>query len=70
MGHTRQSSSPAIGIPEMLARGLIERGESLGINKTLYSAVAELKVWIASYSFISVADCFDRGIFPISQERC
>lgn len=44
IGHIRQSSSPAIGIPEMLTRGLLERGESLGINKTLISAVTELKV--------------------------
>ncbi|KAF5315521.1 hypothetical protein D9611_004650 [Ephemerocybe angulata] len=43
LGHSRQASTPTIGIPEMLARGLLERGESLGINKTLYSAVAELK---------------------------
>lgn len=44
LGHSRQASSPALGLPEMLARGLLERGESLGINKTLYSAVTELKV--------------------------
>lgn len=55
MGHTRQSSSPAIGIPEMLARGLLERGESLGINKTLYSAVAELKV--RREEFFTVSGC-------------
>lgn len=39
---TRLSSQ--IGIPEMIARGLLERGESLGINKTLMSAVSELRV--------------------------
>ncbi len=36
-----------MGIPEMIARGLMERGESLGINKTLMSAVSELKVSFA-----------------------
>ena len=41
--HTRQSSSP-MGLPEMIARGLLERGESLGINKTVMNAVSELKV--------------------------
>ncbi|KII88983.1 hypothetical protein PLICRDRAFT_40606 [Plicaturopsis crispa FD-325 SS-3] len=41
--HTRQQSSPPMGYPEMLARGLIDRGESLGINKTLMSAVSELR---------------------------
>jgi TBC1 domain family protein 5 len=42
--HSRLSSTPSIGLPEMIARGLIERGESLGINKTLTSALSELKV--------------------------
>ncbi|TFK42631.1 rab-GTPase-TBC domain-containing protein [Crucibulum laeve] len=42
-GHARQPSSPQMGLPEMIARGLLERGESLGINKTLMSAVSELR---------------------------
>ena len=33
-----------LGLPEMIARGLIEKGESLGINKTVMNAVAELRV--------------------------
>lgn len=33
-----------MGLPEMIARGLMERGESLGINKTVMNAVSELKV--------------------------
>ncbi|KAF9457184.1 rab-GTPase-TBC domain-containing protein [Collybia nuda] len=32
-----------IGFSEMIARGLLERSESLGINKTLMSAVSELR---------------------------
>lgn len=43
-GHIRQQSSQQFGFPEMLARGILERGESLGINKSLMSAVSELKV--------------------------
>ena len=42
-GHIRQGSNP-MAIPEMIARGLLERGESLGINKTVMNAVSELKV--------------------------
>jgi len=42
-GHSRLTSS-SMGLPEMIARGLMERGESLGINKTLSSALTELKV--------------------------
>ncbi|KZT70178.1 RabGAP/TBC [Daedalea quercina L-15889] len=40
--HARQQSSP-MALPEILARGLLERGESLGINKTVMNAVSELK---------------------------
>ena len=40
--HAQQSSQ--IGLPEMLARGLLEKGESLGINKTVMSAVSEFRV--------------------------
>ncbi|KAJ3550663.1 hypothetical protein NM688_g5023 [Phlebia brevispora] len=42
LGHARQGSAP-MGLPEMIARGLLERGESLGINKTVMNAVSELK---------------------------
>lgn len=41
-GHFRQGSNP-MALPEMIARGLLERGESLGINKTVMNAVSELK---------------------------
>jgi TBC1 domain family protein 5 len=41
--HSRQASSP-VGISEMFTRGLVERGESLGINKTFMSAVTEIRV--------------------------
>ncbi|OCH89093.1 RabGAP/TBC [Obba rivulosa] len=41
-GHARQMSA-SLGIPEMLARGLLERGENLGINKTVMNAVSELR---------------------------
>lgn len=41
--HVRQGSSP-MGLPEMIARNLLERGESLGINKTVMNAMTELKV--------------------------
>ena len=45
LGHLRQQSNP-MALPEMLARGLLERGESLGINKTVMNAVSELKVCV------------------------
>lgn len=45
--HTRQPSTP-MGLPETFARGILERGESLGINKTVMNAVSELKVGVYS----------------------
>jgi TBC1 domain family member 5 len=33
-----------MSIAETIARGVMERGESLGINKTVMNAVSELKV--------------------------
>ncbi|KAI6005499.1 rab-GTPase-TBC domain-containing protein [Pisolithus albus] len=35
--------SPQLSFPELLARGLLDRGESLGINRTVMNAVSELK---------------------------
>ncbi|KAH7910661.1 rab-GTPase-TBC domain-containing protein [Hygrophoropsis aurantiaca] len=32
-----------IGLPELISRGLLDRGEMLGINKTVMNAVSELK---------------------------
>ncbi|KAJ7156050.1 rab-GTPase-TBC domain-containing protein [Mycena crocata] len=39
---SRQQATQTMGL-EVFARGLLERGESLGINKTLMSAVPELR---------------------------
>ncbi|KAI6117723.1 RabGAP TBC [Pisolithus croceorrhizus] len=44
MGTTgSQAYSPQLSFPELLARGLLDRGESLGINRTVMNAVSELK---------------------------
>ncbi|KAF8628420.1 hypothetical protein AX15_003941 [Amanita polypyramis BW_CC] len=40
----QQQQAPATNLPEMIARGLLERGEVLGINKTVMNAVSELRV--------------------------
>lgn len=53
--HVRQGSTP-MGLPEMIARGLLERGESLGINKTVMNAVSELKVRSCSLGIFPTAD--------------
>ncbi|KAF9227564.1 hypothetical protein BS17DRAFT_793259 [Gyrodon lividus] len=39
----RQQPLLQLGLPELFARGLLDRGESLGINKTVMNAVSELK---------------------------
>ncbi|KIK49371.1 hypothetical protein CY34DRAFT_797316 [Suillus luteus UH-Slu-Lm8-n1] len=41
--HMRQMPSFQMGLPELIARGLMDRGESLGINKTVMNAVSELR---------------------------
>ncbi|KIM80775.1 hypothetical protein PILCRDRAFT_9217 [Piloderma croceum F 1598] len=41
-GLPRQSSHQ-MGLPESIARGLLDRGESMGINKTFLTAVSELR---------------------------
>lgn len=43
-----QMFSPQLSFPELFARGLLDRGESLGINKTVMNAVSELKVRVTS----------------------
>jgi TBC1 domain family member 5 len=39
-----RQSSYQMGLPESIARGLLDRGESMGINKTFLTAVSELRV--------------------------
>ena len=60
-GHSRQVSSPAIGISDMLTRGLVERGESLGINKTLLSAVTEIRVSISTLDYYGIEYLYFSG---------
>jgi hypothetical protein len=52
--HTRNSSSQLpLGLPEAIARGFLDKGESLGINKAFMSAVSDLKVSFFSLAFNS-----------------
>lgn len=41
--HVRYGSSGSLGLPD-IARNLLDRGESLGINRTVMNAVSEIKV--------------------------
>jgi TBC1 domain family protein 5 len=47
-----------MNLPEMIARNLIDRGEALGINKTIYNAVTEIKVG-PLFTLGSVAGCHE-----------
>lgn len=67
--HTRHTSSPSLGIPEMIARGLIERGESLGINKTLMSAVSEIRRNIPDLSTSLSRPPNQSASFPLEEDR-
>ncbi|KAH9948093.1 RabGAP/TBC [Amylocystis lapponica] len=70
--HMRQQSTP-MGLPEMLARGLLERGESLGINKTVMNAVSELKRNLpdlaTSLGRLPVAPQTSYAAYPLVDER-
>ncbi|CAL1703537.1 unnamed protein product [Somion occarium] len=65
--HTRQGSTP-MGLPEMIARGLLERGESLGINKTVMNAVSELKRNLPDLAN-SLARFPQSSSYPLEDER-
>ena len=41
--HARYGSSGALGLPD-IAKNILDRGESLGINRTVMNAVSEIKV--------------------------
>ena len=43
--HARYGSSGSLGFPD-IARNILDRGESLGINRTVMNAVSEIKVTI------------------------
>ncbi|KAF5381115.1 hypothetical protein D9615_003910 [Tricholomella constricta] len=69
-GHSRQATAPQMGLPEMIARGLMERGESLGINKTLMSAVSELRRNIPDLAASLVrSPNAAYSTFPLTDER-
>ncbi|TFK76497.1 RabGAP/TBC [Pluteus cervinus] len=69
-GHTRQQTASQIGLPEMITRGLLERGESLGINKTFMTAVSEIRRNIPdiSASFARPSSATSMS-FPLEDER-
>ncbi|PPR03533.1 hypothetical protein CVT24_007019 [Panaeolus cyanescens] len=69
--HTRQLSSPPLGLSDVFnqARGLVERGESLGINKTLMNAVTEIRRNIPEFSLGGRAASQPLASFPLEDER-
>ncbi|CCM05040.1 uncharacterized protein FIBRA_07242 [Fibroporia radiculosa] len=70
--HGRQQSGP-MGLPEMFARGLLERSESLGINKTVMNAVSELKRNLpdlaTSLARLPMAPQTSYAAYPLVDER-
>ena len=62
-GHSRQVSSSTVNISDMLTRGLVERGESLGINKTLLSAVTEIRVSVLTIDYYGTEYLYFSGTF-------
>ncbi|KIJ68961.1 hypothetical protein HYDPIDRAFT_144455 [Hydnomerulius pinastri MD-312] len=68
----RQQPSFQLGFPELIARGLLDRGESLGINKTVMNAVSELKrnlPDLASTLVRSPSSASSFAAYPLLDER-
>ncbi|KAF8636563.1 hypothetical protein AX17_003375 [Amanita inopinata Kibby_2008] len=65
-----QQTLSSMSLPEVIARGLLERGESLGINKTVMSAVSELKKNMPDLTgaFARPSSPFDPA-YPLIEER-
>ncbi|KAF5365589.1 hypothetical protein D9758_003208 [Tetrapyrgos nigripes] len=61
-------SSQQFGFPEMIARGLLERGESLGINRTLMSAVSEFRRNIPELTSLVRSAPHTPSAFPLVDE--
>ncbi|KDQ59571.1 hypothetical protein JAAARDRAFT_205600 [Jaapia argillacea MUCL 33604] len=72
-GHSRQISNNQFALPEMIARGIMDRGEALGINKTLMTAVTELKKNLpelaASFVRTPLSPSATYTDFPLVDER-
>ncbi|KAJ7097997.1 RabGAP/TBC [Mycena belliarum] len=64
---SRQQAAPQMGL-EVFARGLLERGENLGINKTFMSAVPELRRNISELA-LSFVRSPTAPSFPLLDER-
>ena len=60
-GSVGRAANGQLNLPEF-AKGLLDRGEALGINKTFMNAVSEIKVYLTRL-FDTVADCF-----PMAEE--
>ncbi|KAI5119084.1 hypothetical protein M0805_004857 [Coniferiporia weirii] len=62
-----------IGLPELFARGLLEKGESLGINKTVMNAVSEIRKNIPELANqlmrTPTANTANYSSFPLVDER-
>ncbi|TFL07627.1 rab-GTPase-TBC domain-containing protein, partial [Pterulicium gracile] len=68
--HSRHRSFQTGGLPELFAKGLVERGESLGINKTLMNAVTELRRNLPDLASGLRSPPFSDGLtsYPLTQE--
>ena len=53
--HSRYASSGSLGLPD-IARNILDRSESLGINRTVMNAVSEIKVINKKYKALSHSD--------------
>lgn len=65
MGSSRRvvQQPSQVSLPELFAKGLLERGEALGINKTVMNAVSEIRVGQSDLSQLPFLKLFRRKIY-------
>jgi hypothetical protein len=63
-GSLGRSANGQLNLPDF-AKGLLDRGEALGINKTFMNAVSEIKVRLARLFDAATDNCHGREIFLI-----
>lgn len=70
-GHLPRSPPPQFGFPEGIARGLLERGETLGINKSFLNAVSEFRRNIPDLaaSLVRSPNATSPSAYPLTDER-
>lgn len=59
---TQSSRESQVGLPEMIARNLLDKSEGLGINRAFFNTVSEIRVRFSAIPYVSP------DMFPTKEE--